>query len=395
MKKTDLEAYLKGKLEKLEQSKKFYPWLAGEGETPGFHLSLKLPEEIEDSWKDILTWADFWNHPKTDRNGRPLWRIEEKKKLTKSFGRQTLPTRLIIDQPEDICTLLGLSAKAKRFREMLQDTERRRPELRDWLLRYFQRIDEESFYPAFLDIAEAIRKREKKEEGYLREWAIPGLDTKFLENHGFLLRSLWNTLYPEEEVHTMAELSDKLFVQPLPVPTICIRSLDETMTFCGVHSLFLSQEEIAHFRPPHHRLFITENKVNGFTFPEVKDSLILFGMGYGVLELAKEAPWLAEKEIYYWGDLDHDGFNILSRLRELLPEMQIHSFLMDRETLLAYVDKKIKDTGNTNSIPSHLTVSEKMAWKLIHDHGWRLEQERIPHDEVEWAVEQIADHDKP
>ena len=93
-------------------------------------------------------------------------------------------------------------------------------------------------------------------------------------------------------------------------------------------------------------------------------------MGYGVLEMAESAPWLADKEIYYWGDLDHDGFNILSNLRKVLPEMKIHSFLMDKETLLAYVDPK-------------------MAWKLIHDNGWRLEQERIPHEEVEWAVESL------
>lgn len=390
MKKSVLEVYLRERLEKLEQSKKFYTWLADGVEAPCFRLILKLPEEIEDSWKDILSWADFWKHPKTDRNGRSLWYIEEKGKATKRFGRQTLPVRLFIDTPKDICVLLGIQAKEKRFLSVLAETEKRAPELREWLIRYFQRIDEESFYPAFLTITEAIQKREKKEEGYLREWAIPGLDTKFLENHGFLLRSLWNTLFPAEEVHTLAELSEKLFVQPVPTPTICIRTLDESQTFCGVHSLFLSQDEIAHFRPSQHRVFITENKVNGYTFPEVEDSLILFGMGYGVLELAKEAKWLSEKEIYYWGDLDHDGFNILSHLRELLPEMQIHSFLMDRDTLLSYVDKKVKDTGNTATIPSHLTVSEKMAWKLIHDNGWRLEQERIPHEEVEWAVEMLT-----
>ena len=129
--------------------------------------------------------------------------------------------------------------------------------------------------------------------------------------------------------------------------------------------------------------------MNGYTFPHAEDSLILFGMGYGVLEMAESAPWLADKEIYYWGDLDHDGFNILSNLRKVLPEMKIHSFLMDKETLLAYVDPKVKDTGNTTAIPDYLTVSEKMAWKLIHDNGWRLEQERIPHEEVERAVESL------
>ena len=182
-------------------------------------------------------------------------------------------------------------------------------------------------------------------------------------------------------------MKEKLFIKEVPTPAICARSLDDTMLFCGVRKFFLSNDEVARFNPPHRRIFITENKVNGYTFPHAKDSLILFGMGYGVLELARQAKWLEEKEVYYWGDLDSDGFNILSALRHILPH--VHSFLMDRETLLAYVDRNIRDTGNTTVIPDRLTVSEKMAWKEVHDHGWRLEQERIPSDEVEWAVEQL------
>ena len=203
------------------------------------------------------------------------------------------------------------------------------------------------------------------------------------------MRTLWNALFPENTAESSDELWEKLFVQKVPTPSICVRSLDEHLRLAGVRKLFLSQDDIADFQPPHRRIFITENKVNGYTFPDAEDSLILFGMGYGVLEMAESAPWLADKEIYYWGDLDHDGFNILSNLRKVLPEMKIHSFLMDKETLLAYVDPKVKDTGNTTTIPDCLTVSEKMAWKLIHDNGWRLEQERIPHEEVEWAVESL------
>lgn len=182
-------------------------------------------------------------------------------------------------------------------------------------------------------------------------------------------------------------MKEKLFVKDVPTPSICARSLDASMLFYGVRKFFLSNDDVARFNPPHKRIFITENKVNGYTFPDCRGSLILFGMGYGVLELARQAKWLADKEVYYWGDLDSDGFNILSSLRHILPN--VHSFLMDRDTLLAYVDKEIKDTGNTAAIPDRLTVSEKMAWKEVHDHGWRLEQERIPSEEVEWAVEQL------
>ena len=379
---------LRKKLSRLEANGKLYVALAEGREVPYLSMPLKRPQDIETSWDELLAWQDFWRKAPKASGGHSLWHAEEKRKQTASFGKQLMPVRVFIDTPEDAMALLGLTKKKKEFLAGLSAVESQMPSLRDWYLTYFGRISAEDFFPMALSIARFMLEQDER-EGYLREMAIPGVDTKFLENHNFLVRTLWNTLFPENTAESSDELWEKLFVQKVPTPSICVRSLDEHLRFAGVRKLFLSQDDIADFQPPHRRIFITENKVNGYTFPDAEDSLILFGMGYGVLEMAESAPWLADKEIYYWGDLDHDGFNILSNLRKVLPEMKIHSFLMDKETLLAYVDPKVKDTGNTTTIPDYLTVSEKMAWKLIHDNGWRLEQERIPHEEVEWAVERL------
>lgn len=279
-----------------------------------------------------------------------------------------------------------MNGEKREFLSSLKEVDEKNGALKDWFIHYYPRIRSEEFYPLFFNIADFFQKQEEK-EGYLREISIPGVDTKFLERHAFLVRTLWNALFPDNQVDSNEEMKEKLFVKDVPTPSICARSLDASMLFYGVRKFFLSNDDVARFNPPHKRIFITENKVNGYTFPDCANSLILFGMGYGVLELARQAKWLADKEVYYWGDLDSDGFNILSSLRHILPN--VHSFLMDRDTLLAYVDKEIKDTGNTAVIPDRLTVSEKMAWKEVHDHGWRLEQERIPSEEVEWAVEQL------
>lgn len=379
---------LRKKLSRLEANGKLYVALAEGSEVPYLSMPLKRPQDIETSWDELLAWQDFWRKAPKASGGHSLWHAEEKRKQTASFGKQLMPVRVFIDTPEDAMALLGLTKKKKEFLAGLSAVESQMPSLRDWYLTYFGRISAEDFFPMALSIARFMLEQDER-EGYLREMAIPGVDTKFLENHNFLVRTLWNALFPENTAESSDELWEKLFVQKVPTPSICVRSLDEHLRFAGVRKLFLSQDDIADFQPPHRRIFITENKVNGYTFPDAEDSLILFGMGYGVLEMAESAPWLSDKEIYYWGDLDHDGFNILSNLRKVLPEMKIHSFLMDKETLLAYVDPKVKDTGNTTTIPDYLTVSEKMAWKLIHDNGWRLEQERIPHEEVEWAVERL------
>ena len=377
---------LLNKLKKQEEKGTLYEALTKPAEPPYFRMVLKRPEETEEDWKALLSWSDYWRHPVKDSSGRPLWHIDEKGKNTKSFGRQTLPVRVFVDSPKDAFTLLSMNREKREFLSCLKEVDERNSALKDWFIHYYPRIRSEGFYPLFFPIADFFKKQEEK-GGYLRELSIPGVDTKFLEKHAFLVRTLWNALFPENQVDSNEEMKEKLFIKEVPTPAICARSLDDTMLFCGVRKFFLSNDEVARFNPPHRRIFITENKVNGYTFPHAKDSLILFGMGYGVLELARQAKWLEEKEVYYWGDLDSDGFNILSALRHILPH--VHSFLMDRETLLAYVDRNIRDTGNTTVIPDRLTVSEKMAWKEVHDHGWRLEQERIPSDEVEWAVEQL------
>ena len=390
MKKSEFEAPLRKKLERLEGSGKLYEALVSPWEAPYLRVSLKLPDGLTDTWAAMLSWNDFWKKPLKDTDGHPLWKAEERKKTTVGFGRQSLCYRVTFETPEDVFAYLSLKPKKKEFLEILGDIENKLPELRDWCIKYFLRIHEEGFYPKCMAIGLFMKNQEQK-EGYLREMAIPGVDTKFLENHSFLVRTLWNALFPENPAENTEALMEKLFISSVPVASIGVRSLDRAMTFCGVSKLFLSQDEIGAFRPPHRRVFITENKVNGFTFPEAEDSLILFGMGYGVLEMAKAATWLSDKEIYYWGDLDSDGFQILSDLRGLFPPGHVHSFLMDRTTLSSFVDKEIKDTGNTHHIPENLTVTEKMAWQLVSENGWRLEQERIPRDEVEWAVGEIVD----
>ena len=386
MRRRRYDEELLNKLKKQEEKGTLYEALTKPAEPPYFRMVLKRPEETEEDWNALLSWSDYWRHPVKDSSGRPLWHIDEKGKNTKSFGRQTLPVRVFVDSPKDAFTLLSMNREKREFLSCLKQVDERNGALKDWFIHYYPRIRSEGFYPLFFPIADFFKKQEEK-GGYLRELSIPGVDTKFLEKHAFLVRTLWNALFPENQVDSNEGMKEKLFIKEVPTPAICARSLDDTMLFCGVRKFFLSNDEVARFNPPHRRIFITENKVNGYTFPHAKDSLILFGMGYGVLELARQAKWLEEKEVYYWGDLDSDGFNILSALRHILPH--VHSFLMDRETLLAYVDRNIRDTGNTTVIPDRLTVSEKMAWKEVHDHGWRLEQERIPSDEVEWAVEQL------
>ncbi|MCH3959350.1 MAG: DUF2220 domain-containing protein [Selenomonas sp.] len=167
-----------------------------------------------------------------------------------------------------------------------------------------------------------------------------------------------------------------------------VRVLDEQLGWYGVTKFFLSVDEAAKCRLPVRRVFITENKVNGYRLPMMAGSIVLFGMGYGVIELARKAAWLHATEVIYWGDLDSNGFDILSQLRAELPG--VRSMLMTPELWARYPEAVVADEGDCQRIPDRLTVREKQAWAMGREHHARLEQERIPLKNVEAAVADIC-----
>jgi len=55
--------------------------------------------------------------------------------------------------------------------------------------------------------------------------------------------------------------------------------------------------------------------------------------------------WLSDKNIYYWGDMDIHGFQILSQLRSYFPH--VRSIMMDMETYRTFEKLSVN-----NHIPS-------------------------------------------
>ncbi len=137
--------------------------------------------------------------------------------------------------------------------------------------------------------------------------------------------------------------------------------------------------------------FITENEINGLAFPEMPDSIVVFGLGYGLDRLA-EATWLGAKTLYYWGDIDTHGFAILDRLRAFFPYAQ--SFLMDRTTLMAHRELWGRERDRYERPLSRLTIPEQVLFEELKDgllgDRVRLEQERISFGWLKQALGEIA-----
>jgi hypothetical protein len=123
------------------------------------------------------------------------------------------------------------------------------------------------------------------------------------------------------------------------------------------------------------RCVIVENKMVFLALPHLPDTLAIFGSGFQV-----KLPWLRDCSIWYWGDLDAQGFQILARLRALFP--QVVSLMMDGATLDAFREFAVAGTPSVVAELPQLTRGEQALFERLVHTNLRLEQERISHGYV-------------
>ena len=155
--------------------------------------------------------------------------------------------------------------------------------------------------------------------------------------------------------------------------------------FSEIDDLNIPVSRFGKLKLPIKRVFVVENKMNVLTFPIINESIVVFGSGFGVENL-KNAEWLENTELYYWGDLDAQGFEILSQFRGYFPSVK--SVLMDKVTFDKYFENE-KGTSRENSTTLNLTTEEQKLYELLKENNWRLEQEKIPFEYTNEIIKKI------
>ena len=208
------------------------------------------------------------------------------------------------------------------------------------------------------------------------------------------MTELLSVILPEDKINKNTGSFESCFGLRVKPVQVRIRVLDRKLFIKGISDIMIPVEQLAAYKPSVSRVFITENEINGLSFPDVKESLVIFGLGYGV-DILKNIEWLKEKEVYYWGDIDTHGFAMLDQVRSFLP--QTKSILMDEKILLNY-----RHLWSTEEKPffgqlTRLTLEEHKLLCLLQGNKWgkgvRLEQERISFTQVQKMTE-IIDNQK-
>ena len=216
---------------------------------------------------------------------------------------------------------------------------------------------------------------------YIRQIDLPDIHTKFIERHKSLLIELLDIILPDDTVNIEATgvkgFEQRYGFRSKPA-LVRFRLLDPNITIQGLTDLTVPAQELARLRLPVTTVFITENDINGLAFPVVAQSMVIFGLGYG-LQTLKEIGWLNDKTIYYWGDIDSHGFAMLDQIRHYFPHTE--SLLMNKETLLAHQPLWGEEHSPTSRDLHHLRPHEMELYQKIIHHRYRknlrLEQERI------------------
>lgn len=298
---------------------------------------------------------------------------------TKMLGTQGLPSKIKFETAEDFERFLQKVKEVNVFRKNVALINGKFPELQCWIEKYPLKVIENSEY--WSDILKILNYFSKNPQPqlYIRELPIE-VHTKFIEQHKAVIGELLDIVI-KEYINTNEKEFEKRYNLRYDESMVRMRILDGTLAaefFSGLDDITIPVSKFLRLQIPISKAYIVENKVNFLTFPLVANSIVIWGRGYGIASI-KESELLKSSELIYWGDLDAQGFEILSQFRSYFA--QVKSLLMDKTTFDKYFENDLGTPSKVN-VELNLTTEEKNLYQYIKANNYRLEQEKIPQSYV-------------
>ena len=352
-------------------------------------LVLKRPTSMElgERFDEARSWS-------ASLRSMPHVRFAMREFQHRVLGLNALPHQAWIDTADDALAMLGKGPEAQQFRQVMESTKRRQPSLFVWLKKKpLRALELAGDWERLLDVVGWLQDHPRPGV-HLRQVDLAGVHTKFVETHRGTLAELLDIAMPPECIDRsatgVAGFARRYGFLDKP-KLIRFRILDRKHTLLPAgdnQDVTLDADSFAALETGVSTVFVTENEINFLAFPPMDDSMVIFGSGYGFDTLGR-ARWLAHCRLYHWGDIDTHGFAILNELRHHFSHAR--SFLMDRETFLAFQPLWVTEATRTDRELSKLTDDERALYDdLRYDRlgvALRLEQERIG---FEWVKKALA-----
>ena len=330
-----------------------------------------------------------------------------------TIGSNQLPAAVVFASPKDEIAFAGKAKDAARFVELTDGLSALDPAFRAWALRRPLKLVELGA-DALTAARVALWLQDNPRPGvFVRQLSLPGVHTKFVENHRRVIDELVETLalrtasgvddddaggapFPDVQAQPGSLLGQPAARTPAarfaarhgflhPPELVRFRLLDPGSPLLGgARDITVTAEAFNTLELPVASVLITENLVNFLALPDQPGTVAIYGGGYGFSSL-RDAAWLRDCEILYWGDLDTHGFRILDQLRAVHPH--VVSLLMDEATLLAHRHVWGTEPSPSKAPLGRLTAEESALYTALANDAFgasiRLEQELISWD---WAL---------
>lgn len=303
--------------------------------------------------------------------------LDFKKIKTKFLGTQDLPSSIFFDSEKDLLKFLNKEAEAKQFKLNYEKIIFEFQELKNWIVQNPAKvIQNQNEWEGILKVCKYFKKNPRPNL-YLRELPI-NVHTKFVERNEAIIKDLLDVLIPEF-VNIQEKTFEKRFNLKFSEPTVRFKILDPEISqafFLGIDDIAIPVSQFENLNLPIEIVIVVENKTTLYTtlaLPGMKNAIAIFGSGFNVNNL-KNVNWLQNLELVYWGDLDVQGFEILSQFRGYFQHTK--SVLMDKVTFENFFENDLGTPTNIN-VALNLTDSEYELYQLLKTNNWRLEQEKI------------------
>ncbi len=351
-------------------------WLAGEGDWP-LNLPLGIPTEDQaaGSLDEVKNWQKTW----LDWHGEGEIKWVERRWA--NLGVQRLPERILIPDPSQLVRWIGKDQLWSSATERYAAIVNRWPQIAGVLPKYFKVLTDysDADFRRLFSVLEWFETHPDSNL-YIRQLPIEGIDTKWISPRKSLI-SEWLGII--KEIDRGKDFYGLTGLRHEPV-TIRVRILDNHLRSLigNIGDISLPISDLQQLHLPVKKVYIVENLQTGLAFGDIPGAIVFMGLGYAV-DLLGEIDWLNNLPIYYWGDIDTDGYAILNRVRSYFPHAR--SILMDEATLIDHNHLWGKDEKTVSSTTLlMLTEEEKRLYEGLCNHNWaknlRLEQERIPWD---------------
>ena len=361
-----------------------------EDSTLFFPLIIRGDTSLRDTFSESAEAYSILLSESKEKKGKGYTLIWEKKNI-RGYGTQSVIKNIFIETEEDYFFLTGkeetktaICSCINALSPLFND----KSALFNWARSHTKDIENQ--YTDWSAVAKTISyflDHRDNRSYYLRELPIM-VHTKFIEENASLLISLFSAVTGETFNSNRPEDVFRLKRKPLLIRfrMKSKRWIRDEMAIPLTSFSFLDEEEdLSDIK----RVFIIENEAVYLSFPLSENDVCVFGGGFQAAVL--EAEWMKKRDIYYFGDLDEHGLEILSIFRSRYPKAK--SLMMDIETYLTFKDYWVKGISvESENVFSNLTKDElELLYALRRnapDHS-RLEQERISQEYIRKTLSKL------